>query len=31
MALAAMHTCWGAGYLTSPRRLAGRTAGARRG
>jgi succinoglycan biosynthesis protein ExoA len=21
--LAAMHTCWGAGYLTSPRRLAG--------
>jgi hypothetical protein len=23
-ALAAMHTCWGAGYLTSPRRLAAR-------
>jgi succinoglycan biosynthesis protein ExoA len=23
-ALAAMHMCWGAGYLTSPRRLAGR-------
>jgi len=22
--LAAMHMCWGAGYLTSPRRLAGR-------
>jgi succinoglycan biosynthesis protein ExoA len=24
MALAVMHTCWGAGYLTSPRRLAWR-------
>ena len=23
LVLAAMHTCWGAGYLTSPRRLAG--------
>jgi succinoglycan biosynthesis protein ExoA len=31
VALAAMHTCWGAGYLTSPRRLAARHAAARRG
>jgi hypothetical protein len=23
LVLAAMHTCWGGGYLTSPRRLAG--------
>ncbi len=30
MALTAMHTCWGAGYLTSPRRLAKRPAGLRR-
>jgi len=29
VALAAMHTCWGAGYLTSPRRLAARHAAAR--
>jgi succinoglycan biosynthesis protein ExoA len=28
LVLAAMHTCWGAGYLTSPRRLAGRHAAA---
>jgi glycosyltransferase involved in cell wall biosynthesis len=27
VALAAMHTCWGAGYLTSPRRLVGRHRG----
>jgi glycosyltransferase involved in cell wall biosynthesis len=27
VALAAMHTCWGAGYLTSPRRLVGRQRG----
>ena len=24
LVLAAMHMCWGAGYLTSPRRLVGR-------
>jgi glycosyltransferase involved in cell wall biosynthesis len=30
LALAAMHTCWGAGYLTSPRRLTARHAAARR-
>jgi hypothetical protein len=29
VALAAMHTCWGAGSLTSPRRLAARHAAAR--
>jgi succinoglycan biosynthesis protein ExoA len=29
LALAAMHMCWGAGYLTSPRRLAGRRGAAR--
>jgi succinoglycan biosynthesis protein ExoA len=29
LALAAMHMCWGAGFLTSPRRLAARRGGAR--
>ena len=29
LALTVMHMCWGAGYLTSPRRLAGRRGGAR--
>jgi len=29
VALAAMHTCWGAGYLTSPRRLAAKHGAAR--
>jgi len=29
LALTVMHMCWGAGYLTSPRRLAGRRVGAR--
>ena len=29
VALAVMHTCWGAGYLTSPRRLAARHGAAR--
>ena len=31
VALAAMHTCWGAGYLTSPRRLAAKHGVAKHG